>query len=856
MKGEIMERFLEKIKIQKKNYYFYNISNLKSIKKMPYSYRIFIENLIRNGENEKVEEILKRKELSFNFRVGRILLQDFTGIPLIADLAALRDYLKGLKKDPEKVNPLVKTHLVVDHSVIVDYFGTRYSYEENVKKEYERNEERYVLLKWAKENFKNFEVVPPGAGIVHQVNLEYLSEVVSLKKKDGKNILFPDTLLGTDSHTPMVNGMGVLGWGVGGIEAEGVLLGLGYNMKIPKVLGIYLEGKLPPFSTATDLVLTITEILRSKNYPSWIVEFTGEGVLNLSVQDRATISNMAPEYGALASFFPVDQNTLNYLEETGRKKEILERVEIYTKENSLFLDRKNIPEYDEILKIDLGKIKTSISGPKSPHQRNSISEIKEKTLTFINKKIEEGDKLKDGSVVIAAITSCTNTSNPTLMIMSGILAKKAVEKGLHPKPWVKTSFAPGSKVVTEYLKKAGLLSYLEALKFHIVGYGCTTCIGNSGPLPEWVEREIKEKDLTTFAVLSGNRNFEGRINPLVKGSFLASPPLVVAFALSGTMILDPENQFLCFDPNGKEVYLKDIWPTEEEVQRVKEEVLNVGDFKKTYKEIFEGDENWKKLKKIKSKTFLWNENSTYLKKPPFFEEIKKEEPAFRARVLAIFSDNITTDHISPAGAILSDSPAGKYLMDLGVELGKLHSYGARRGNHFVMMRGTFGNIRIKNLMVEKEGPFTIKYPEGKEIFIYDAAMEYKKEGIPLIVIAGKNYGMGSSRDWAAKGTYLLGVRAVIAQSFERIHRQNLVGMGVLPLKFKEGQSPETFNFKGDEVFTIDTRNIYLKNPLKILFEKEGRTYEFEVIPQLEDEYELNLYKNGGIFSQILKNLIF
>ncbi|MEJ5166928.1 MAG: aconitate hydratase AcnA, partial [Thermoanaerobaculia bacterium] len=655
-----MDKFLNKINIKGKKYYFYDLSSLKNIKKLPFSYRIFIENLIRNGEVEKAEEILERKEVSFNFRVSRILLQDFTGIPLIADLAALRDYLKRIGKDPEKVNPSIKSHLVVDHSVIVDYFGTTYAYQENVKKEYERNEERYILLKWARENFKNFEVVPPGAGIVHQVNLEYLAEVVSQKKEKGKNILFPDTLLGTDSHTPMVNGLGVLGWGVGGIEAEGVMLGLAYNMKLPKVLGIVLEGKLPPFSTATDLVLTITEILRSKNYPSWIVEFSGEGLSNLSVQDRATISNMAPEYGVLASLFPIDENTIKYLEETGRKKELIERVKIYTKENFLFFDGKNLPEYTETLKIDLSKVKTSISGPKSPHQRNSINEIKEKTLSFIGKKIEEGDNLKDGSVVISAITSCTNTSNPTLMIMAGLLSKKAVEKGLSPKPWVKTSFAPGSKVVTQYLEKAGLLPYMEGLKFHIVGYGCTTCIGNSGPLPAWVEKEIKEKNLITFAVLSGNRNFEGRINPYVKGSFLASPPLVIAFALAGTVLIDLEKEPLGKDPNGKEVFLKDIWPSKEEVERVKKEVLDVKDFKKTYSQIFEGDENWKKLKIVKGKTFLWNEKSTYLKMPPFFEERNLSEPVFKARILAILGDNVTTDHISPAGAIPSDYPAGKY----------------------------------------------------------------------------------------------------------------------------------------------------------------------------------------------------
>lgn len=849
-----MEKILSKIKINGKNYFYGDLSKFKNIKKLPFSYRIFIENLIRNGEIQEAIDISKRKVISFNFRVNRILLQDFTGVPLIADLAALRNFIKNKGKNPEIANPSLKSQLVVDHSVIVDFFGTAYAYKENVKKEYERNSERYELLKWAKENFQNFEVVPPGAGIVHQVNLEYLAEVVSIKKENGKRILIPDTLLGTDSHTPMINGLGVLGWGVGGIEAEAVMLGLPYNMKLPKTLGICLSGKLPPSSTATDLVLTITEILRSKNYPSWIVEFTGEGLKNLSVQDRGTISNMAPEYGVLASLFPVDQNTLNYLKETGRKKDLIKIVEAYTKKNFLFYDEKFLPEYDENINLDLNKIKTSISGPKSPHQRNLISELKEKAISFINKKIDNGDKLKDGSVVISAITSCTNTSNPDLMIMSGLISKKAVEKGLSPKPWVKTSFAPGSKVVKNYLEKANLLPYMEALRFHIVGYGCTTCIGNSGPLPEWVEEEIKEKKIKTFAVLSGNRNFEGRINPYVSGSFLASPPLVVVFALSGTVLIDLEKEPLGFDSNGKEVFLKDIWPEPEELNEIKRKVLSKIYFKKTYRDIFKGDENWEKLNVKKSSTFKWDESSTYLKKPPFFEEIKEIEPILKTRILLILPDNVTTDHISPAGAILPDYPAGKYLLEKGIEISKLHSYGARRGNDEVMVRGTFGNIRIKNKMVQKEGPFTIKYPQKKEMFTYDAAIEYKNEGIPLTVIAGKNYGMGSSRDWAAKGTYLLGVKVVIAQSFERIHRQNLIGMGVLPLKFKENESSDLLKINGDEVLIIDREKISLEKPVKIIVEREGGKFEFEAIPQIESEYELNIYKKGGIYSEIKNKL--
>lgn len=839
-----MKEFLKKISIRGKEFFYYDISKLENIKKLPISYRIFIENLIRFGEYDSIDLILKRKNVNFNFRVSRIILQDFTGVPLIADIASLRDYLKKMGKDPKKANPKIPCHLVVDHSVIVDFFGTNYAYMENVKKEYERNRERYVLLKWAEENLKNFRVVPPGNGIVHQVNLEYLAEVVM---KRGK-ILFPDTLIGADSHTPMINGLGVLGWGVGGIEAEAVLLGFPYNLVLPKVLGIKLKGKLEKGITATDLVLTITEILRSKNYSSWIVEFFGEGLLSLKVPDRTTISNMAPECGVLASLFPIDENTLEYLKDTGRSKSLIERVEVYSKKNLLFYEKEENIEYDDVIEIDLSKVNISISGPKSPHQRNSLSELKSISLNFIGKDVKKEDKLKDGSVVISAITSCTNTSNPDLMIMAGLLAKKAVQKGLNVKPWVKTSFAPGSKVVTDYLKKSGLLPYLEALKFHIVGYGCTTCIGNSGPLINWVEEEIKEKNLTTFAVLSGNRNFEGRINPYVKGSYLASPPIVVAFALSGNCLIDLTKEPLCLDPNGEEVFLKDLLPEKEEVDLIKKKFLKLKDFKRNYLRIFKGDENWESLEVLKSETFPWDENSTYLKKPPFFDEIAGLEPIKRARILAILDDNITTDHISPAGAIPSNSPAGKFLVSSGVEVKNLHSYGARRGNHQVMVRGTFGNIRIKNKMVQKEGPYTIKHPEGKEMFIYEAAMEYKKENVPLVVVAGKNYGMGSSRDWAAKGTYLLGIKAVITKSFERIHRQNLIAFGVLPLVLKED-----FLFSGDEILTIDNENVELNKKLKILIEKEDKKFEIEGVPMFESEYELQIYREGGIFARILKS---
>ncbi len=843
--------FLKRIKISSKDFYYVDLSKVKDIEKYPFSYRVFLENLLRFQEIETFDNFIKgERNISFNLRVYRLLMQDFTGVPLIADLAALKDFLKEKGRDPKIAQPSLPSHLVIDHSVIVDYFGTSYAYISNVKKEYERNIERYLLIKWAGENLKNFKVVPPGSGIVHQVNLEYLTEVVGIYKRKGKKILVPDTLLGTDSHTPMVSSMGVLGWGVGGIEAEAVILGFPYNMKLPKVFGIQLEGELPSGATATDLVLTITEILRSKQRQGWLVEFYGRGVESLELPDRATISNMAPEYGALTSFFPVDDNTLNYLKITGRKRELIKRVEFYCKENFLFRDLNSVPQYDETIRIDLSEIKPCLAGPRSPHQKVFLFQLKEKVDEYL-KDEKPKEELKDGSVVICAITSCTNTSNPNLMLMAGLLAKKAVEKGLSPKPWVKTSFAPGSKVVKEYLERAGLMPYLEALKFHIVGYGCTTCIGNSGPLPKGVKEKIEKENLTTFAVLSGNRNFEGRINPHVKGSFLASPPLVIVFALTGTVLIDLEKEPLGYDPNGKEVFLKDIWPKLDEIKKLKEKFINHKDFKKTYKEIYNGDETWENLEKIKGDLFPWDLKSTYLKKPPFFEKKIEKFPLNKARILAILEDNVTTDHISPAGQILKESPAGKYLMEKGVEESSLHSFGARRGNDEVMVRGTFGNIRLRNLILKgKEGPFTIKFPEREEMFIYDAAMKYREEKIPLVIFAGKNYGMGSSRDWAAKGTYLLGVRAIFAKSFERIHRQNLIGMGVLPLKISDEETIE-LNLEGSEIISINEEEIKRGEKIRVSVEKEnGETEEFYAIPQFESDWEFYVFKNGGIYSLI------
>ena len=853
------------------------------ISRLPYSIRILLENMLRNCDGYLVTEEDVKAIASWQpkpplreipYMPARVLLQDFTGVPCVVDLAAMRDAVKRLGKDPKIINPLKPVDLVIDHSVQVEYFGTSYAFDWNVKREFELNKERYILLKWAQKSFKNFRVVPPGTGIVHQVNLEYLSKVVQVEN----GFAFPDTLVGTDSHTTMINGLGVLGWGVGGIEAEAVMLGQPYYITIPEVIGVKLTGELPEGVTATDLVLTITNVLRKKGVVEKFVEYFGPGVSKLSVADRATIANMSPEYGATCGFFPIDNETINYLKLTGREN-IAKIVEVYAKEQGLFrYDDSPEPEYTDVVEIDMSQIEPTLAGPSRPQDKVLLREIKphfdkvlkenykindeqKKTveIQFRNQKVE----LTHGSVVIAAITSCTNTSNPTVLIGAGLLAKKAVEKGLTAKPYVKTSLAPGSRVVTEYLQQAGLMPYLEALGFHLAGYGCTTCIGNSGPLPEQISKAITENNLVVTAVLSGNRNFEARIHPLVKANYLASPLLVVAYAIAGKIDIDFNNEPIGYDPNGNPVYLKDIWPSQDEINETINKVLSSKLFKKKYADVFEGNEYWKNIPITESELFEWDPNSTYIQNPPFFENLKLEvEPPkdiTNAYCLAVFGDSITTDHISPAGSISENSPAGKYLIERGIPKSEFNTFGARRGAHEVMMRGTFGNVRIKNLMLPGvEGGWTIYIPTGEKMFIYDAAMRYKQENRPLIVIAGKEYGTGSSRDWAAKGTYLLGVKAVIAESFERIHRSNLVGMGVLPLQFKEGENRETLGLTGFEEYTIEgiAENLYPRKILKVTAKSsDGSIKTFEVIARLDTPVEVEYYINGGIMQTVLRKLL-
>ncbi len=884
MKG--LKETLKELKIGSKKYYFFSLYELEKkykipIQKLPFTIRILLENLIRNfdGENIKEEKIAVFKNwkgkieenIEIPFYPSRVILQDFTGVPAILDLAAMRNGMKKWGGDPKKVNPKIKSHLIIDHSIQVDYFGTKLSFFLNIQKEFERNRERYILLKWAQNAFENLKVIPPGKGIIHQINLEYLAEVVSVKKEEEKEILIPDTLIGTDSHTTMINGIGVLGWGVGGIEAEASMLGEPIYLKIPEVIGVKLKGNLKEGVTATDLVLYITEKLRKKGVVEKFVEYFGEGVKNLSVPDRATISNMSPEYGSTCGFFPVDEKTLEYLYETGREKEIIKRVEKYTKKQFLFNTYEEEPLYTEIVEIDLEDVFPSVSGPKRPQDRITLDKLKDKVNEIIEKEkrvynIKKEDfqfELRDGSIVIAAITSCTNTSNPHLLFSAGLLAKKAVERGLKVKPFVKTSLAPGSLVVKEYLEESGLLSYLEALGFHIVGFGCTTCIGNSGPLPSYVEDAVREKGLILVSVLSGNRNFEARIHPLVRMNFLMSPPLVVAFAIKGRIDFDPYKEPIGFDPNENPIYLKEIWPYEDEVKEYMKKFLSRAYYKKIYSEIFKGDENWEKLGVSEGEIFQFDENSTYIKEPPFFEDFKTEPEPLRdirnARCLLMLGDSITTDHISPAGEIPEDSPAGKYLISKGVKPFEFNTFGSRRGNHEVMVRGTFGNIRLKNKLVpEREGGFTRKFPENEVMSVYEAAMRYIREGVPLIVIAGKEYGSGSSRDWAAKGTRLLGVKAIIAASFERIHRSNLIQMGVIPVQFEEGENAEKIGLKGDEEYFVEGIEEDLKpnKRLKIIARKGGEEKVFYGILGVDTVMEIEYLKYGGIlpfvFAEFLK----
>jgi len=878
---------LKKLKVDKKIYNIFNLkeaekNGLDGISKLPKSIKVLLENLLRFEDNHTVkkEHILaikywlkdKKSNAEIAYRPARVLMQDYTGIPAVADLAAMRDAVKSKQKDPNKINPSSAVDLVIDHSVMVDAYASKDSFKKNVEKEFLRNGERYSFLKWGQKAFNNFRVVPPGTGICHQVNLEYLSKVV-WSSKSGENLYaYPDTLVGTDSHTTMVNGLSVLGWGVGGIEAEAAMLGQPISMLIPEVVGFKLNNKLKEGTTATDLVLTIVQLLRKKGVVGKFVEFYGDGLKNLSLADRATIANMAPEYGATCGFFPVDEETLKYLKFSGRDNEIISLVENYSKEQGLWADNDIV--FSETVALDMSTVVPTIAGPKRPQDKVLLTEsaqlfsesFKQNTKRqSLKEELVAGEsfKLKDGDIVIAAITSCTNTSNPSVLIGAGLLAQKAIEKGLNVKPWVKTSLAPGSQVVTDYLEKAGLNKYLDELGFNLVGYGCTTCIGNSGPLDNNISEAIKKGDLYAVSVLSGNRNFEGRINPDVKANYLASPPLVVAYALAGSMNIDLYKEPLGKDKEGKEVFLKDIWPSNKEIQDLILTSINAEMFNKRYSNISEGPMDWKNIKTSDSSIYDWDETSTYVKKPPFFENISEKAEGFKkisnARPLLILGNTVTTDHISPAGFIKKDSPTGDYFMQHQVQEKDFNSYGARRGNHEVMMRGTFGNIRLRNEMVpEIEGGFTKIYPEGKLTSVYEASIEYKKRGNDLVVIAGKEYGTGSSRDWAAKGTKLLGIKAVIAESFERIHRSNLIGMGVLPLQFKEGFDRRKLNIKGSELFTIIdiAKGVSPREDIGCEIKYvDGTIKKIKLLCRIDTANEVEYYKHGGILQYVLRNMI-
>jgi aconitate hydratase len=854
---------------------------LGNLAKIPFSLRILLENLLRceDGRFVRPNDIralaswtpsTPKKEIAF--MPARVLLQDFTGVPAIVDLATMREAVKKMGGDPKRINPLFPAELVIDHSVQVDKFGEVNAFGLNAELEFQRNVERYAFLRWGQTAFQNFKVVPPDTGICHQVNLEYLARVVCAMPAGTKVEAYPDSIVGTDSHTTMVNSLGVFGWGVGGIEAEAAMLGQPSSMLIPDVVGFRLHQKLREGATATDLVLTVTEMLRKKGVVGKFVEFYGTGLTSLSVPDRATIANMAPEYGATMGFFPVDAETLAYLQFTGRAHEQVALVEAYCKEQSLFrTDSTPDPVFSDKLELDLGTVEPTVAGPKRPQDRVPLRQAKSSFTKVVegapDKHVQvrnNGDSfdLSSGAVVIAAITSCTNTSNPSLMLGAGLLAKKAVERGLQVKPWVKTSLAPGSKVVTDYLKASKLDTYLDQLKFHLVGYGCTTCIGNSGPLPEPIGAAIKDNNLIAVAVLSGNRNFEGRIHPLVRANYLASPPLVVAYALAGRMDLDLTSEPLGPDSSGKPVYLKDIWPTPQEIESTVRSAVSTTMFHKQYGEVFQGDAHWKGMKVPKGDLYQWDAKSTYIKLPPYFENMPKTPPPLAdvqgARVLAVLGDSVTTDHISPAGSIPIDSPAGKYLIANGVKPFEFNSYGARRGNHEVMVRGTFANIRLRNQLAPgTEGGWTTHLPNGEKMTIYDAAVKYREAGVPLLVIAGKEYGSGSSRDWAAKGTLLLGIRAVIAESYERIHRSNLIGMGVLPLEFENGDTHESLGLTGREVFQTDgIASLTAGKKIQVRTKsQDGKTKEFSVVARVDTPEEVSYYHHGGILQYVLRQML-
>ena len=909
-------------KVGNKEYELYRIDALDkqgiSTKHLPFSLRILLENLLRteDGRNVTKGEIRalaawnknSKPEKEIAFTPSRVLLQDFTGVPAVVDLAAMRDAMKRLGGDPKLINPLQPAELVIDHSVQVDEFGSSNAFDVNALLEFQRNKERYAFLRWGQTGFRNLAIVPPDTGIVHQVNLEYLARVVFVHEEGGKRTAYPDTLVGTDSHTTMVNGLGVLGWGVGGIEAEAAMLGQPVSMLIPLVVGVKLTGRLPEGATATDLVLTITEMLRKHGVVGKFVEYFGPGLQDLPLADRATIANMAPEYGATCGIFPIDKESLRYLQLTGRSADRIALVESYAREQGLFHDAHTPEaEYSELLSLDLATVESSLAGPKRPQDRVVLSKagesfaqalpslIKPKTKAAaaapsdaarkqVNSWEQEGGNptavgvedpnvhehiagngkgLRHGSVVIAAITSCTNTSNPSVLIAAGLLAKKAVERGLQVPATVKTSLAPGSKVVLDYLQKAELMPYLEKLKFHIVGYGCTTCIGNSGPLPVEVSKEIEDKNLVVASVLSGNRNFEGRINSEVRANYLMSPPLVVAFALAGRIDIDLRKDAVGNGKDGKPVYLADIWPSQQEVEQTMASAINSEMFRKSYAEVYSGDERWRGLPVPKGETYAWEDNSTYIRQAPYFDDMNLKPSSIEditgARVLAVLGDSVTTDHISPAGSIKKDGPAGKYLIEHGVQPADFNSYGSRRGNHEVMVRGTFANVRLRNKMVNTEGGFTRHLPDGTEMSIFEASEKYAAEKTPLVILAGKEYGSGSSRDWAAKGPRLLGVRAVIAESYERIHRSNLVGMGILPLQFLLGENADTLRLTGEEVFEISGIRQLVENfssGRKITVRVKGaRSAEFQAVVRIDTPQEALYYANGGILQYVLRQLL-
>ncbi|MGJ7539668.1 aconitate hydratase AcnA [Brevibacterium luteolum] len=875
-----------------KSYEIYRLNSVEGSQKLPFSLKVLLENLLRTEDGANITkdhinalanwDASAEPSTEIQFTPARVVMQDFTGVPCIVDLATMREAVKDLGGDPSKINPLAPAELVIDHSVQIDAFGFEDAIERNMDIEYERNGERYQFLRWGQTAFDDFKVVPPGMGIVHQVNIEYLARVVMAREVDGVTRAYPDTLVGTDSHTTMVNGLGVLGWGVGGIEAEAAMLGQPVSMLIPRVLGFKLTGKIPSGVTATDVVLTITDMLRQHGVVGKFVEFYGEGVGAVPLANRATIGNMSPEFGSTAAMFPIDEVTVDYLRLTGRDESQIKLVETYAKEQGLWHDPSNEVEYSEYLELDLSTVVPSISGPKRPQDRIELSDSKEQFRKDIHNYAKPGEEdkaasvamgdgrsfeLANGAVAIASITSCTNTSNPSVMMAAGLLARNARKRGLNTKPWVKTSVAPGSKVVTEYYEKSGVIEDLEALNFYTVGYGCTTCIGNSGPLESEISEAIQDNDLSVTAVLSGNRNFEGRISPDVKMNYLASPPLVIAYALAGTMDFDFDNQPLGKDEDGVDVFLRDIWPTPEEIERTIDESIDTSMFTKEYGAIFDGDERWQRLETPSGDLFEWDDESTYVRKPTYFDGMTMDpepiEDISGARVLALLGDSVTTDHISPAGSFKADTPAGKYLQEHGVERKDFNSYGSRRGNHEVMIRGTFANIRLQNLLLDGvQGGFTRDFTQegGPQTTIYDASVNYQEQGIPLVVIGGAEYGTGSSRDWAAKGTKLLGVSAVIAQSFERIHRSNLIGMGVLPLQFPAGESAESLGLDGTETYDISgvsaINDGVVPKTVKLTAKKDsGETVEFDAVVRIDTPGEADYYRNGGILQYVLRSLV-